>query len=343
MKHVIKNTIRCTLLNLFFLCLNSCGVETNENDATTSLWGDYISPQIIKDLKIKSRIKTEINTNPRSRIVIWSNGVEISPNKINTIEYFNSDGLCTLKVFPSYKLIKNDTTGFSKLSPWDQLLFKKEIESNEPTGFADSTFLFYDTKNRNTKREFRRTTRLGYNYLDYIETSSYDDNGNIIEMCFDYPNSNLTCRYSKIKYNSKKKILSQIDSFTLDIQNPTRQVRKIERNYTYNERGLINSINDAYYVYDQKNLLIEKYIKANDVKSDIEYYTYDNNNHCIKVEHIRCIRSTYDPNTKITTYEKFDTSLLLKQYDNKGLIIELSSKYSREYDEYQLFKYEYRY
>ena len=343
MKHVIKYNINYIILALALFCFYSCGFEGNRDETIVSLWGDDLNPKIIKDLNIKSRIKTEINTTRRAPLIIWSNGVEISPNKIRKIEYFNSDGLCTLSVSPSYKMINNDTTGYSKLSPLDQLFFKKEIESNEPTGFADSTFFYYNIKNKIIKREFRKTSRLGYNYLDYIETTSYDDNGNVIEFCLDYPNSKLFCRYTKIKYDSKKKILAQIDSFTIDIQNPTRSIRRIERNYTYNEKGLINSVNDEFYVYNEKNLLIETYSKTDDTKRDIIKYTYDDNNNCVKVEHIRCTSSTYDPETKKTTFQKFDTSLTLKQYNVRGLIIESSNKYSFRSDEYQLFKYEYRY
>jgi hypothetical protein len=331
-----------SILILAMITLFSCKNE-NINLLPENLWIDNLKPKQVKELSVKTRVKTEIRTNSSAHFIIWSNGKDISPNKIRAIDYYDSDGFCILKIIPSYKMIPNDTTGFSKLSSINQLFFQKEVESNEPTGYADSTFYYYDENDKLIKTEYHKTTNYGISYLDYIDTYTYDKVGNITQKCSVSENSSTFCGYTTFKYDENKKIISTTDSFTVDIQRPERQNKGFTRIYKYNTNGLISSINDEYYIYNEDNLLVEKYSLSGKVKTNIEYYTYDSNGNCVKIENIRSISSSFDPKTNTTTVESYDTSLFLKQFDKNNLLIESSNRYSKKSKDYTLYKYEYTY
>lgn len=324
----------------FFLF--SCN-EKKRNSSPDDIWMDYVTPQLISQLKIKSRIKTEINTDLSIPTVVFSEGKALSPNKIRSIEYYNSKGLRVLEVIPSYKMVPNDTTRYSHLSEFEKLWrsIPNEVESNEPTGFFDSAFYFYDENDRLIKTEQHKSNQFGVNYIEFIVNYTYDNNDNIIQKCVTSENTNDLCSYTIFKYNNNGQIISEVDSFSLDIQRPDRPNKSQVREYKYNSQGLVSSINETNFIYNEKKLLVEKNKTSGDVKIDIEYYTYDSNGNCVKIQHVKSALSTFDPKTNLTTVQKFDTSLLHRQYDKNNLIIESIDKYSLMNKNYKLYKYEY--
>jgi hypothetical protein len=338
-KKVFKKSFFYFAIPIFlFSCNENKGISNPNN-----IWIEKISPQMISQLKIKSRKKTEIKTDFSIPTVILSGGNAFSPNKIRSIEYYNSDGLCILEVIPSYKIGLNDTTGYSKLSELEKLSFPKEVESNEPTGFYDSTFYFYDENDSLIKLELHKTNQFGISNIEFIENYTYDNKNKIIQKCYNSEFTNDWCRYTNFKYNKSGQVISEIDSFTLDIQRPDRPNKGQVRIYRYNSQGMVSSINETNFIYNEKKELIEKNTTSGNLKTDIEYYTYDSNGNCVKIEHIRSVLSTFDPKTNLTTVQKFDTSLLLRQYDKNSLIIESSYKHVLSNRDYSLYKYEYTY
>ena len=334
-----------SLLALLFMSLFffSCSENSQSQYLLNYYKSQQYNPDVIKSLKVKSRIKTEIHTNPKTPIVLFADGKDLSPNKVRSIEYFNERGLCYLVVTPSFKMMQNDTTGYSKLSATDQLFFPKEIESNEPTGFYDSTFNYFDENNYLTKSVEKKTTSSGFTYIDYTTVYSYDKKGNLVKRCFDSENSSSFCSFTFYKYDSYGKIISTLDSFSVDIRRPDMPNKGIRKFYSYDSKGRISSINDLHFLYNEKNLIKEEYILSGPSKVDIKYHFYDESNNRVKEEHISPILSSIDPKTNLIKAEDFDTSISLSQYNIDGLIIESSFRRSKKIPDYSLYKYTYNY
>ena len=335
------------LLNFFFgvfiLLLFSCKSEHQSKFMLEHFKSNYYDPELIINLKIKSRIKYEIPTSFAKSTVIFANGKSISPNKVKTIEYFDSRGLCSLIVIPKYENRKPDTTGFYKLTELEKLFANTDVETNLPNGYYDSTFNFYDKYKRLIKIEYHKTTDVGINYVEFIQTYEYDDNGNVIQLCIDSDNRKSTCRYSIFSYDKAGNILSVVDSFSVDIERLDRPVQKNTRKYSYNKDGLLASLGDEHFVYAKNNLPIEQFRLSGKSKMEIKYFTYDKNGLCVKEENVRSVSSSYDPILKESKVSAYDTSLILRHYNSQKLITEFEFRYSVKQKDYSLYKFEYSY
>ena len=242
------------LYSVIFISFFSCKGE-KDNSNPNNIWIENITPQLISKLKIKSRIKTEITTDFSKPTVIMSGGKALSPNKIRSIEYYDSKELCILEVNPSYEMELNNAAGNSKLTESEKFFLQKEVESNVPTGFYDSNFYFYDENDRLIKSEQHKTNRFGISYIEFIQNYTYDNNGNIIQKCTSTENINSYCRYTIFQYNNKAQVISEVDSFTLDIQRPDRPNKGQVREYRYNSNGMVSSIGETNFIYNEKKLI----------------------------------------------------------------------------------------
>ncbi len=301
---------------------------------------DY-SPETIKEQKVIERIKTQFRTDPEIPFTVWSNGKEISPNKIKNIEYFDENGLCYLKVNPIYELMDNNQD-FSKLSALERFFYQKKIEGNVPTGFYDSTYNYYDDKQRLVKVNEVKRNVYGQISYNMTQTYSFDENDNLILQCSEYSNSQSLCKYVIYNYDSNGIIKSSKDSFSV-LMNDRRKNRNIENKYSYDLKNRISSIGNKHFVYDNNNLVIEEFVFSPNTKVDIIKKKFDKNKNQIQWEWIRAGVSEYDPKTGLTTVKNYDTSITYNKYNNLNLLIESSHKTNTSSDKYDLYKYEYKF
>lgn len=322
--------------------LVSCKNFKNDSLIQENLWSVDVSPEIVKKYNIKSQIKTKVRTDNTEPFIAWSNGTEISPNKILSIKYFNSNGLPSLEVIPTYEWRKNDTTGFSKLSYAEKLFFPDQVETNLPTGFYDSVFYYYNEKGLIIEEERRNTTEYGLSFKMYKIKYQYDTDGNLIQKCSDSDDSANICSYKKYLFDDKGEILSVIDSNSVWLDRPDVSNKGIESKFSYDSNGLISSIGNTFYKYDLNKKMIQKYILHGDVKKEVESYEYDTNGNCVKIERLWEQSSSYNADGSISSIV-YDTSLLFKQFDEKGLIVESSYKRSKDQKHYDLYRYTYTY
>jgi hypothetical protein len=335
-----KNPIKYLFLSL--LIFISCKNDSQSRFMTEYFEKEDYNPEIIKEQRVIERIETEINTDSNTPIVVMSDGKDISPNKIRKIEYFNENGLCTLKINPLYKLIDNINTDYDKLSPLDKFFFQKQIEGNEPTGYNDSTYNFYDEKHRLIKEKEVMRTVYGQVKFISITTFTYDDKDNLILQCSESVNTQNLCKYLSYNYNSNGTIKSSKDSFSVFLDRG-RPYSNLNYSYSYDSNNRIKSINDKYFVYDNNNLLVEEYELSGNSKINIINKKYDKNGNNIIIERIKPDLSSYDPKTNITSVESYDTTKTFKKYNNLNLLIEMGQKTSKKSIDYDLYKYEYKF
>lgn len=331
-------------LYLLILCLSvilfSCKNDTNNNYMEDYFSREEYSPEIIRKHKVVERIETKIHTDPDEPIIVWSNGQDISPNKIKKIEYFDENGLCYLQIRPVYKLVKN-LKDKNSLSETEKLFFQDRIEANEPSGYYDSVYNYFDKKNRIVKiREVNRND-LGQIEMDITQNFNYDDMGSLISHCSESPNSQSYCRFSRYYYLKNGNIKSSIDSFSVLINRPPYP--NIEYIYTYDSNGRKTSVNNTFYKYNNDGLISLEYEVSGKNKTVIKNYTYDSNKNKIKYEIIEPYLRTIDPKTNLINVINYDTSYQYNKFNDKNLKIETIYKRSTRFKDYDLFKYEYKF
>ncbi|MGZ0017493.1 hypothetical protein [Yeosuana sp. AK3] len=293
------------------------------------------NPEKIKESRILTRTKTEISSDKEPTFIYYK-GKEISPHRVRAIDSFNEFGYLILSVVPKYEMREADTTGFGKLSSWEQLLFRKEVESNLPDGWSEKTFFYYDNKNRIITKEEKIQGPFGESYENSKVSYEYDDNNNLTKSCDLDDYSKTFCFSSTYKYNNSKKTISEI------IEYPEEAVshgwpEQSEVNYTYDTNGKLTSKGNIHFVYDNEKL-IEKYEIERDTKTKIFKYKYDNNGNCIK--EILFWTSATENNERKFKVLKYDTITIYRIFNEKQLITDWYSKISAK--EHPLYKYQYK-
>jgi hypothetical protein len=335
LKFFIKNKF-----NILLLLMTSCQFFNNDNRNQEDLWTDVLKPEIVLKHKIKFQIKTQIRTDNSKPYISWFNGQSISPNKVVSIKRFNSRGFCDLELIPTYEWRDNDTTGLYKLSFSEQFFFPKKVEINLPTGYYDSIFYTYGDKDLIIEEERRNTNNQGLSFQMYKIRNTFDDNGNLIQRCSISEDTFNNCSFKKYIYDSRGVILSVIDSNSVVFDRPEIPNKGIEYKYTYNPGGLLESIGNTFFVHNLEEKLIEKFTLIDKIKTNIEYYDYDMNGNCVKIEKISDDNISYDANGAISGI-KYDTTFVYRQYEEGGLLIE--SSYKERNGKYStLFKYSYK-
>jgi hypothetical protein len=336
------NRTHILYLVILIISLISCNNDTNDRYMTDYFEKEKYNPEIIKEQKVTERTEIEIHTDPEIPIIVWSNGKEISPNKIKKIEYFDDNGLCYLKVNPVYKLIENNKVNYNKLSELDKIFYQKEIQGNEPSGFYDSTYNFFDKKNRLIKVKEVHRNMYGQLTYDMTQTYTFDEKNNLTLLCSESQNSQSLCRYVMYDYDSKGTIKSSKDSFSV-LMNDRRPNSNIIYKYTYDSKNRISSINNKHFVYDNNNLIIEEFDLSGDTKLEIINKKYDQNKNNVQRKWIRSTLSTFDPKTNLSIVHRYDTSRTYNKFNNLNLITESSHQYSTSTNKYNLYKYEYKF
>jgi hypothetical protein len=325
---------------IFLSLMTSCQFINNPNRIQEDLWSDVLKPEIVLKHKIKFQIKTQIRTDDSKPYITWSNGQSISPNKVVSIKHFNSMGFCDLELIPNYVWRDNDTTGLYKLSFSEQFFFPKKVETNLPTGYYDSVFYTYGDNDLVIEEERRSTNNEGLSFQLYKIRNTFDDRGNLIQRCSISDDSFNNCSFKKYTFDSRGVILSVIDSNSVMLDRPDIPNKGFENKYTYKPDGLLESIGDTYFVYNLERKLVEKFTLSDKIKTDIEYYDYDMNGNCVKIEKISGDNISYDANGAISDII-YDTTFVFRQFEEGGLLIESSFK-ERNAKYSTLFKYSYR-
>lgn len=329
--------------NKFIILLSlmtSCQFFNNDNRNQEDLWTDVLKPEIVLKHKIKFQIKTQIRTDDSKPYITWSNGQSISPNKVVSIKHFNSRGFCDLELIPNYVWRDNDTTGLYKLSFSEQFFFTKKVETNLPTGYYDSVFYTYGDNDLVIEEERRSTNNQGLSFQLYKIRNTFDEGGNLIQRCSISDDSFNNCSFKKYTFDSRGVILSVIDSNSVMLDRPDIPNKGYENKYTYKPDGLIESIGNTFFIHNLEEKLIEKFTLIGKIKTNIEYYDYDMNGNCVKIEKISDNNISYDANGAISDI-KYDTTFVFRQYEEGGLLIE--SSYKESYGKYStLFKYSYK-
>lgn len=324
---------------LFLLFFVSCS-KNSVCDKMKEHFNEYnYSPDIIRNSKILSRTKIQISSGEK-KIVLYAKGKPVSPNRIRAIDHFNESGYLTLSIIPKYEMQKADTNGFSQLSPVEQFFFQKEVESNVPTGQADTIYFYYDKSNRLVKEEIRKQTLFGETYLESIYSYEYDENDNIVKTCVSSDNSPTSCSRIKYEYDESKKIINEVRELPEDLIRNGRP-SKIEFKYTYYPDGKLRSMASTYYIYENEKV-IEKYEAVNDVKTQIFKYEYDKYGNCIKETKVEATSSGTDSKTKKFEVFGYDTSILQRTYDERQLITEWYYKNKNNSTNYSLYKFQYQ-
>lgn len=296
--------------------------------------GTSYNPELIKKEKIKTRIIYEIPTDPLQPIALFDNGKNISRNKIRSIDYFDENGLCYLTVFPKYVKERNDTTGQPKPKTLEEMAEQcREIETNLPNGYYDSTFYFFDSDFRLVKKEKHKSTAIGIIYIENIQTYKYDKMNNVVQISNNNNDTPSFSFYFIYAYDDNGRIISKSDSTSEDIYD-SNNFEKHTLKYTYNNAGLIATLGNSNYVYNEKGLIIKQFNIEKDKTASFTLFKYDEQGNCVKVD-----EALLFPGGKKESY------LTLTQYDEKGLIKDKSRRhtYPNNKVEYTLHKFEYTY
>lgn len=321
------NKLLTAAATLLLVSLISCKKDNHSFSMTQFFKDQNYSPETIKAAKVKSRITYEIQTgNGEFLALVDLSNKELSARRIVLYEFFDKNGLCTLKVTPTYKQINNDTSGYSKLDALDQFFFKKYLETNQQTGYSDSILFLFDENQRLVQEDSRKTTKFGVNYTEYVRSIDYDQHGNIKQSCISNETSSQICVYSFNKYDKNGRLELTTDS----IVGISHSDRVIYKKYSYAENGLLKSIQDKYFIYNEAGYVIEDYLLPGDTKQDHTFYTYDQNGNCVRKK----IIPTY-------LASKSDTEVVLFFYDSKNLLYEEQYKLSVKSEDPYLKKYAY--
>lgn len=271
-------------LHFSLIIFSSCGQQKQTFDITNHFLEEEYSPELNVKNNIQMRKCYEIET--------YEN--KTSERKLRDILYFNSKGLCTLKVKPRYLFIKTDNTGLNSR------------ESNVSTGLNDSTFYVFDDKNRliNKIESFPRdATRQWRSSLDL----TYDNNNNIIKRCVTSNESANMCTFIKYKYDSEQNVQVATDSsFEIRNEKPYTNSRK----YLYNKNKQMIFDGMAYYEYTSLGQLKRKYKKSDDkIHTSTEYLYNDFGNIILRKSNV--------------SQWKYQKNYM---YNNNNLIIETQDK-----------------
>lgn len=307
------------LIILFtYLLLQGCENINISKETITHFETEDYNPKIAKQNKVVKRSKYEILNEDQGPPV----------RKLRLIDYFDTNGLCTLSVAPNYHMVKVDTSGFHKLDPIEQFKFQFEKEGIEPTGYNDSTFYTFD-KYSNLIRNFHKETNIyGGLYSKSNLEIKYDKYGNSIKRCIiDHEYENI-CSYTTYNYNESKKAISMTVSSSRYLtekgdENPISHTF----NFTYNDKGQLLSDGEFSYEYFPNGRIKAKYSGQNDQRKAIHEYQYDNMGNLTKYIHYYGAKNSFTE---------------INMYDDSNLIIEKKVIYS-DRKEVTLFKYEYNF
>jgi len=319
------------LLILFF---SSCNEKPISKFMSEYFQENYYNPEIIKKEKVKTRIMYEIPTETNQETILFHEGKMISRNKIRSINYFDENGLCYLITYPKYVMQQKDTTGQPKpITIGDIAKLIRKVETNLPNGYYDSTFCFFDRYKRLVKKETHKSTELGINYIENIQTYTYDKMNNLIQISNENNNTPSFSQYFNYTYDDKGRIISLTDSSSENIFN-SNNFEKQTIKYSYNSDGLLATEGNLNYVYNEKGLVIERFNLENNNKTSYTFLKYDNQGKCVKIDE-----------TFIFPGGDKNAFLTIIQYDEKGLIKDKSLRhtYKNNKGEYTLHKFEYTY